>query len=155
MGHQFGGNHTQNNGCNRNSPTAMEPGSASSIMGYAGICPPNVQSNSDAYFHAISLQEIKAFLMVGGASCDQIIPNYNNVAPVVLANPDYTIPKSTPFVLTLSATCLLYTSDAADERSSVDLGGRRIFKKTKNKQKKRKRIKYIILSLSVPIAERL
>ena len=31
-------------------------------------------------------------------------------------------------------TCLLYTSDAADERSSVDLGGRRIIKKkTKNK----------------------
>ena len=26
-------------------------------------------------------------------------------------------------------TCLLYTSDAADERSSVDLGGRRIIKK--------------------------
>ena len=30
-------------------------------------------------------------------------------------------------------TCLLYTSDAADERSSVDLGGRRIIKK-KNKE---------------------
>ena len=28
-------------------------------------------------------------------------------------------------------TCLLYTSDAADERSSVDLGGRRIIKKNK------------------------
>ena len=27
--------------------------------------------------------------------------------------------------------CLLYTSDAADERSSVDLGGRRIIKKQK------------------------
>ena len=27
------------------------------------------------------------------------------------------------------STCLLYTSDAADERSSVDLGGRRIIKK--------------------------
>src|SRR5678815_4558208 len=27
------------------------------------------------------------------------------------------------------ARCLLYTSDAADERSSVDLGGRRIIKK--------------------------
>ena len=26
-------------------------------------------------------------------------------------------------------TCLLYTSDAADERSSVDLGGRRIIQK--------------------------
>ena len=29
--------------------------------------------------------------------------------------------------------CLLYTSDAADERSSVDLGGRRIIKKKKRK----------------------
>ena len=27
--------------------------------------------------------------------------------------------------------CLLYTSDAADERSSVDLGGRRIIKKNR------------------------
>ena len=34
-------------------------------------------------------------------------------------------------VLLLNARepCLLYTSDAADERSSVDLGGRRIIKK--------------------------
>ena len=31
----------------------------------------------------------------------------------------------------LDALCLLYTSDAADERSSVDLGGRRIIKKKK------------------------
>ena len=29
----------------------------------------------------------------------------------------------------LKRSCLLYTSDAADERSSVDLGGRRIIKK--------------------------
>ena len=29
--------------------------------------------------------------------------------------------------------CLLYTSDAADERSSVDLGGRRIIKKKKRR----------------------
>ena len=39
--------------------------------------------------------------------------------------------------------CLLYTSDAADERSSVDLGGRRIIKKntkkTKTKNKKREK----------------
>ena len=32
---------------------------------------------------------------------------------------------------TLVMGCLLYTSDAADERSSVDLGGRRIIKKKK------------------------
>ena len=34
----------------------------------------------------------------------------------------------------LPAVCLLYTSDAADERSSVDLGGRRIIKKKKTLQ---------------------
>ena len=32
--------------------------------------------------------------------------------------------------------CLLYTSDAADERSSVDLGGRRIIKKKKNESRR-------------------
>ena len=35
--------------------------------------------------------------------------------------------------------CLLYTSDAADERSSVDLGGRRIIKKKKKSSKKKKK----------------
>ena len=33
--------------------------------------------------------------------------------------------------VTIPYSCLLYTSDAADERSSVDLGGRRIIKKKK------------------------
>src|SRR5678815_2810744 len=36
-------------------------------------------------------------------------------------------------MLTKLMSCLLYTSDAADERSSVDLGGRRIIKKKKKK----------------------
>ena len=39
-------------------------------------------------------------------------------------------------------TCLLYTSDAADERSSVDLGGRRIIKKKKKIQKKKAEVSY-------------
>ena len=34
----------------------------------------------------------------------------------------------------LGERCLLYTSDAADERSSVDLGGRRIIKKKKQRK---------------------
>ena len=34
-------------------------------------------------------------------------------------------------VAAVLGACLLYTSDAADERSSVDLGGRRIIKKKK------------------------
>ena len=37
--------------------------------------------------------------------------------------------------------CLLYTSDAADERSSVDLGGRRIIKNKNKKNKKHKKNK--------------
>ena len=37
-----------------------------------------------------------------------------------------------PVVLMQLTCCLLYTSDAADERSSVDLGGRRIIKKKTN-----------------------
>ena len=37
--------------------------------------------------------------------------------------------------------CLLYTSDAADERSSVDLGGRRIIKKKHKTKKKNKKYK--------------
>ena len=32
----------------------------------------------------------------------------------------------------LTSSCLLYTSDAADEEDSVDLGGRRIIKKNFN-----------------------
>ena len=40
----------------------------------------------------------------------------------------------TPVDLINARTCLLYTSDAADERSSVDLGGRRIIKKKNNAQ---------------------
>ena len=37
-------------------------------------------------------------------------------------------------LIVFSIACLLYTSDAADERSSVDLGGRRIIKKKNNRE---------------------
>lgn len=101
IGHQLGANHTQNNNCNRNGSTAMEPGSASTIMGYAGICNPNVQNNSDAYFHAISIQEMNAELT--GNSCHGVIA-LSNVAPVVASLTDKSIPHSTPFVLDAIAT---------------------------------------------------
>jgi subtilisin-like proprotein convertase family protein len=99
IGHQFGANHTQNNSCNRNGSTAMEPGSASTIMGYAGICSPNVQSNSDDYFHAISLQEMGNFVTGNGNSCAAVTVTGNG-QPTAAAGADFTIPKSTPFVLT-------------------------------------------------------
>jgi len=103
LGHQFGGNLTQNNNCNRSSFTSYEPGSASTIMGYAGICSPNVQSNSDAYFHAISVQEMSNFITGSGNSCANIISTAN-IAPIVTDPGDFAIPRSTPFVLNASAT---------------------------------------------------
>ena len=104
MGHQFRANHTQNNSCNRNNATSMEPGSASTIMGYAGICSPNVQSDSDAYFHAISIQEMWGFISIlGGSSCP-VETDTGNAPPTADAGPNYTIPKTTPFVLKGIAT---------------------------------------------------
>src|SRR5678815_5010964 len=43
------------------------------------------------------------------------------------------VPANVSGLLASYSACLLYTSDAADERSSVDLGGRRIIKKKKKK----------------------
>ena len=56
----------------------------------------------------------------------------------MLLIPTYPTPKISVKKYPLTP-CLLYTSDAADERSSVDLGGRRIIKKQKRKQKKKKK----------------
>eukprot|EP00658_Telonema_sp_P-2_P005784 TRINITY_DN12184_c0_g1_i7.p2 TRINITY_DN12184_c0_g1~~TRINITY_DN12184_c0_g1_i7.p2 ORF type:complete len:229 (+),score=76.25 TRINITY_DN12184_c0_g1_i7:221-907(+) len=44
-------------------------------------------------------------------------------------------PRFQGTVKDLLQTCLLYTSDAADEEDSVDLGGRRIIKKKKKKHR--------------------
>ncbi|MBK8620608.1 MAG: T9SS type A sorting domain-containing protein [Saprospiraceae bacterium] len=102
MGHQFRANHTQNNSCQRNSATAMEPGSASTIMGYAGICAPDVQNNSNDYFHAISLSEMSGFILSQN-NCGVIENLGNNRPELTLDKSNYTIPVSTPFVLTGSA----------------------------------------------------
>ena len=104
MGHQFRANHTQNNGCNRNNATSMEPGSASTIMGYAGICSPNVQNNSDAYFHAISIQEMWGFISNGNGSTCPEETDTGNAPPTADAGPNYTIPRTTPFILKGIAT---------------------------------------------------
>ncbi|MBR9922105.1 MAG: T9SS type A sorting domain-containing protein [Bacteroidetes bacterium] len=103
MGHQFGGRHTQNNNCNRDSQSSYEPGSASTIMGYAGICSPNVQSNSDDFFHINSVILMSNFTNGGGNSC-AMITNTGNNAPSANAGNNHIIPKSTPFVLEGSAT---------------------------------------------------
>jgi len=103
MGHQFGGNHTFNGAdsncsANRAASAAYEPGSGSTIMAYAGICSPNdLQSNSDAYFHAKSFEEITNTM--NGKSC-QTTTNTGNATPTVSAGASYTIPIQTPYALT-------------------------------------------------------
>ena len=104
MGHQFRANHTQNNNCQRNNTTSMEPGSGSTIMGYAGICSPNVQNYSDAYFHAISIQEIWNFISNGNGSTCPTETATGNAPPTADAGLDYTIPRTTPFILKGIAT---------------------------------------------------
>lgn len=105
MGHQFGGNHTQNNQCNRASTAAFEPGSASTIMGYAGICPPNLQNNSDDYFHSGNFDEVVAFAYNGNGNSCAVKTNTSNSQPVVtVPTGGFYIPHSTPFVLRGSAT---------------------------------------------------
>jgi len=100
IGHQFGANHTQNNNCNRNNPTAMEPGSASTIMGYAGICAPNIQPNSDDHFHGVSLGEISVEILSGGHLCEAITALANTAPTITATNGNVTVPISTPFALT-------------------------------------------------------
>ena len=105
MGHQFGGNHTQNNSCNRSAGAAYEPGSASTIMGYAGICPPDLQPHSDDYFHNKSYNEIISFSVTGGGNGCAAQSATGNSPPTVDAGVGgWTIPISTPFELTATGS---------------------------------------------------
>ena len=53
-------------------------------------------------------------------------------------NTNYGVAMDWPIEYEDLRPCLLYTSDAADERSSVDLGGRRIIKKKKTDERSRR-----------------
>ncbi|WP_299180566.1 reprolysin-like metallopeptidase [uncultured Aquimarina sp.] len=96
IGHQFGANHTfsiRNEGTNAH----FEPGSGTTIMGYAGITgATDVQQNSDPYFHFYSIEQVTNY--VKSTSC-QTNTNTGNAIPTADAGSNYTIPSGTPFVL--------------------------------------------------------
>jgi chitodextrinase len=100
IGHQMGANHTFTHS-NEGTGVQMEPGSGSTIMGYAGITSLDVQPHSDAFFHAISIQQVTNNLK--SKTCSVNIATGNSV-PTASAGLDYTIPKSTPFMLTATGT---------------------------------------------------
>ncbi len=123
MGHQFGGNHTfsmSNEGTGAN----MEPGSGSTIMGYAGITSQDIQPHSDSFFHAISIQQITN--NIKSKTCP-VSTSTGNSIPTANAGLDYTIPKGTPFMLTGSGTdangdALTYIWEQMDNASSSQTG---------------------------------
>ncbi|HLF51115.1 GEVED domain-containing protein [Flavobacterium sp.] len=100
LGHQFGGNHTFTTG-NEGTGVHMEPGSGSTIMGYAGITAADVQPHSDAYFHAVTIQQVTNNIKT--KTCP-VSTATGNAIPTASAGLDYTIPKSTPFMLTGAGT---------------------------------------------------
>ena len=123
MGHQFGANHTFSM-TNEGSGVNVEPGSGSTIMGYAGITAQDVQPHSDALFHAMSIQQVTN--NVKTKTCQTNTPTGNSI-PTANAGLDYTIPKSTPFVLTGSGTdangdALTYIWEQTDSAASNATG---------------------------------
>ena len=72
--------------------------------------------------------ELPDFVITGKSQLN--IKKVDKIKPDFISsiNEDFVKPSYSPEALKV---CLLYTSDAADERSSVDLGGRRIIKKKK------------------------
>lgn len=100
MGHQLGANHTFTY-INEGTAAQLEPGSGSTIMSYAGRTSKDIEFRADAYFHAISIQQVTDLIKT--KTCPTITST-GNAVPVVNAGLDYTIPKGTPFMLTGLAT---------------------------------------------------
>ncbi len=118
MGHQYGANHTfsfNSEGTGMN----VEPGSGTTIMSYAGITGANnVQNYADPYFHYVSVDQILTNLISRTCWVGSAITNN---PPVADAGNDYTIPKSTAFLLKGTATdadagdTLYYTWEQIDD----------------------------------------
>ncbi len=115
IGHQFGMTHSYNSTipvCTTRFPgTAVEPGSGATIMSYGFTCDSDDYANSTTTgpiltFHTVNYDQAEEYLAnpnPGFGNC--FVPTATgNQPPVVTVPGGYTIPKSTPFALTGSAT---------------------------------------------------
>ncbi|GIZ09506.1 reprolysin-like metallopeptidase [Flavobacterium sp. UMI-01] len=97
IGHQFGANHTWSANGNEGTGVQVEPGSGSTIMGYAGISnSANVGLNNDPYFHGISITQIEDYS--SQISCGDFIST-TNTKPNIKDFSTIILPISTPFKL--------------------------------------------------------
>ncbi|KGO90926.1 zinc-dependent metalloprotease [Flavobacterium subsaxonicum] len=95
MGHQLGGTHSFSYSI-EGSGTNVEPGSGSTIMGYAGITLYDVQKHSDDYFVYANVAQIQSNLQNKECAVNTTLTN----TPLVInAGENYSIPKGTAFVL--------------------------------------------------------
>lgn len=120
MGHQLGANHTFSYDSGERTSVNVEPGSGSTIMGYAGITDDyDIQNNSDDYFAYASILQIQNTL--ASKSCP-VSSTITNNPPAVNAGIDYTIPISTPFVLkgsSLEANNITYNWEEYDNATTT------------------------------------
>ncbi|MGB1231796.1 MAG: reprolysin-like metallopeptidase [Winogradskyella sp.] len=122
IGHQMGANHTFSNN-NEGVGVNAEPGSGTTIMGYAGISGSNnVQNHSDPYFHYYSITQILNNLQ--NRTC-WVGTAISNNPPIANAGSDYIIPSGTAFVLKGLATdadagdVLTYTWEQIDDGTTT------------------------------------
>ncbi|MEM8526706.1 MAG: reprolysin-like metallopeptidase [Bacteroidota bacterium] len=108
IGHQLGASHTWNkcgddNSGQRSGRFAVEPGSGSTIMSYAGLCGSDNISSGFDFFHSVSINQINDRL--NAASCYDREATGNTPPEVSIAHPNgLHIPINTPFELTAIAT---------------------------------------------------
>lgn len=136
IGHQLTAGHVWNN-CDFDGEeaqfhqgSAVEPGSGSTIMGYAGTCgADNVVSAEDDYFNVRSLEQMYEATTNNAQAylCAIKIQSGNHFPVITMPTKTYVIPISTPFELSAKATDedgdnLTYCWEQSDTGETVPLG---------------------------------
>ena len=106
IGHQFGALHTWSygSGSGFSANQSAEPGSGSTIMGYAGTTPDDVQGNSDPYFHYVSIDQMNGYI-TNNFTCSTNSAISNDV-PTISAGSDKSIPQGTAYYLQATSSDL-------------------------------------------------